>query len=354
MIQPKISVVTVCYNAVNDIEKTIRIAVLFLLCLFSLSSCQEKDKKIVVCWGDSLTAPHQETLKQKIKGLFIEDNDYPSVLQDNLGDDYDVINCGVGGENTLTIMGRQGAYPFVLAHDVTINTKESGLDNFIGNNDIPAFLSSYNREVCYPLLQHQSSAKINDCTIDGQNYNLFSDSKIWRVGNGYGKAFNYFINPLASLNKQIVLKKGSVVQTYAMKNLRNAYCNIIFMGENGGFKDVKDLIRQIKAMIKYSKCNRYIVVGFHKCNTVIPNMKRMYEMEDSLQQTFGKHYLCIRKPLVQKGLLFAKLQATKADEDSIRKGIIPPQLLVDGVHFTSKGYELIGKLVFQRMKEFGY
>ena len=354
MIQPKISVVTVCYNAVNDIEKTIRLAVVFLVCIFFLSSCQEKDKKIVVCWGDSLTAPHQETLKQKIKGLFVEDNDYPSVLQENLGDDYDVINCGVGGENTLTIMGRQGAYPFVLAHDVTINTKESGLDNFIGNNDVPAFLSSYNHEVCYPLLQHQTSAKINDCTIDGHNCKLFSDSEIWRVGNGYGKAFNYFINPLASSNKQIVLKKGSVVQTYAMKNLRNAYCNIIFMGENGGFKDVKDLIRQIKAMILYSRCKRYIVVGFHKSNQIIPNHKRMVEMEDSMSIAFGKHYLCIRRNLVLSGLKSAGLVPTPADIDSIKNGIVPSQLLVDGVHFTSKGYELIGELVAHKMKELEY
>ena len=126
------------------------------------------------------------------------------------------------------------------------------------------------------------------------------------------------------------------------------------MGENGGFKDVKDLIKQIKAMIIYSKCNRYIVIGFHKCNAVIPNMKRMYEMEDSLQQAFGKHYLCIRKPLVQKGLQFANLQATKVDEDSVRKGVVPPQLLVDGLHFTSKGYEFIGDLVSQKMKELEY
>ena len=79
MIQPKISAVTVCYNAVNDIGKMIRIIVLILLSIFFLSSCQEKDKKVVVCWGDSLTAPHQETLKQKIKGLFVEDNDYPYI-----------------------------------------------------------------------------------------------------------------------------------------------------------------------------------------------------------------------------------------------------------------------------------
>ena len=354
MIQQIKSKLAAFHNAVSKKEKKIKPVWFFFLLLLLFASCQEEKKKTIVCWGDSLTAPHRETLKQKIRGIFVEDHDYPSVLQKILGDDYEVINCGVGGENTLTIMGRQGAYPFILAHDVTINSKDCALENFMGNTDVPAFLSSYNNEVCYPLLQHKSSAKINDCMIQGGIYELSAESNIWRVGDGYGKAYNYFITPKVPSDKQIVLKKGSAIHTYAMKNLRNAYCNIIFMGENGGFKDVKDLIKQIKAMIIYSKCNRYIVIGFHKCNAVIPNMKRMYEMEDSLQQAFGKHYLCIRKPLVQKGLQFANLQATKVDEDSVRKGVVPPQLLVDGLHFTSKGYEFIGDLVSQKMKELEY
>ena len=353
MIQPKISVVTVCYNAVKDIKKKSG-CVLVMMTVVLLLSCQEKDKKVVCCWGDSLTAPHQETLKQKIKGLFVEDHDYPTVLQGLLGDDYEVVNCGVGGENTLTIMGRQGACPFMLAHDVTINTKESGLNNFIGNNDVPAFLSSYNHEICQPLLQHQTSARINDCIINGGCYNLSAKSKIWKVGDGYGKAYNYFISPASPSNKSVVLRKGSVVKTYAMSHLRNAYCNIIFMGENGGFKDVADLIRQTKAMIAYSKCSRYIVIGFHKYNQVIPNHKRMVEMEDSLTAAFGNHYLCIRKHLVQKGLADAALQPTKADLDSVNKGVVPPQLLVDGVHFTSKGYDVIGQIIAERMKVLNY
>ena len=342
------------HDAVSKKEKKIKPICFFFLLLLLFASCQEEKKKVIVCWGDSLTAPHQETLKQKIRGIFVEDHDYPSVLQKILGDDYEVINCGVGGENTLTIMGRQGAYPFILAHDVTINSKDCGLENFMGNTDVPAFLSSYNTEVCYPLLQHKSSAKINDCIIQGGTYELSVESKIWRVGDGYGKAYNYFITPKESSDKQLVLKKGSKVQTWAMSHLRNAYCNIIFMGENGGFKDVRDLICQIKAMIAYSKSDRYIVIGFHKYNNVISTHKRMVEMEDSLSKAFGSHYLCIRKHLVKEGLKEAGMTATKADLDSMRIGVVPPQLLVDGLHFTSKGYAVIGNLVGKKIKELGY
>lgn len=167
MIQQIKSKLAAFHNAVSKKEKKIKPVWFFFLLLLLFASCQEEKKKTIVCWGDSLTAPHRETLKQKIRGIFVEDHDYPSVLQKILGDDYEVINCGVGGENTLTIMGRQGAYPFILAHDVTINSKDCALENFMGNTDVPAFLSSYNNEVCYPLLQHKSSAKINDCMIQG-------------------------------------------------------------------------------------------------------------------------------------------------------------------------------------------
>lgn len=57
------------HNAVSRKEKKIRPVWLFFLLLLFFASCQEEEKKTIICWGDSLTAPHQETLKQKIRGL---------------------------------------------------------------------------------------------------------------------------------------------------------------------------------------------------------------------------------------------------------------------------------------------
>lgn len=111
-----------------------------VILLLLLSSCtNDDDKKMIVCWGDSLTASHTNGTGYKgmVKGWIKGDDSYPGVLQDLLGDDYDVVNCGVGGENTLTIMARQGAYPMLLAHDVVLfNDEERKFDTFIGNNDI--------------------------------------------------------------------------------------------------------------------------------------------------------------------------------------------------------------------------
>ena len=150
------------------------------------------------------------------------------------------------------------------------------------------------------------------------------------------------------------LKEGSIVNTYAMKNLGNKYANVFFIGQNGGFDNTADLIRQLKAMIAYSKSKRYIVISFHNPNGVIKTISRMKEMEDSLNQSFGKHYINLRENMVTRGLADAGLEPTQEDKDSIAKGRVPPQMMTDRTHFTRKGYEEIAKLVFEKMKELNY
>ena len=117
-------------------------------------SCSDEEKKQIVCWGDSLTAPHTgKGIKGMVKRI-VKGAAYPEYLEGMLEDNYEIINCGVGGENTLTIMARQGAYPMQLAHDVVIfKSDEAKFNTFIGNNDMSAFVSSYNGKSVTPLLQ---------------------------------------------------------------------------------------------------------------------------------------------------------------------------------------------------------
>ncbi|MGN0889076.1 MAG: hypothetical protein ACI4UY_09375 [Kiritimatiellia bacterium] len=56
------------------------------------------DEKLVLCWGDSVT-----------EGMAMpRDKAYPAQLQKLLGSGYRVLNGGDGGEDTVTIMARQG------------------------------------------------------------------------------------------------------------------------------------------------------------------------------------------------------------------------------------------------------
>ena len=328
--------------------------------LLTIIACSDEEKKQIVCWGDSLTAPHcGKGIKGDIKRLVKYNFAYPEYLEDMIGDEYEIINGGVGGENTLTIMARQGAYPMKLAHDVVIfKSDEIKFKTLIGNNDIPAFISSYNGKRVSPLLQcgweEDSPAQINPCTINDKNFQISSEAKIWKEEGKYKLEYNYFIDADDEWMASDTIKAGSIVNTYAMKNLRNKYANVFFIGQNGGFADAADLIRQLNAMIKYSKSMRYIVISFHKPNGVMKTISRMKEMEDSLNQSFGQHYINLREYMVNKGLTDAGLEPTQEDKDSIAKGQVPPQMMTDGCHFTTKGYEEIAKLVFDKIKELGY
>lgn len=327
--------------------------------LLAIISCSEEEKKQIVCWGDSLTAPHTgKGIKGKVRRI-VKGAAYPEYLEEMLGNDYEIINCGVGGENTLTIMARQGAYPMKLAHDVVIfKSDEVKYKTFIGNNDVSAFVSSYNGKSVTPLLQcgwdEDSPAQINPCTINDNNFQISSEAKFWKEEGKYKFEYNYFMDADDEWAATDTLKEGSIVNTYAMKNLRNKYANVFFIGQNGGFENTADLIRQLKAMIAYSKSKRYIVISFHKPNGVMKTISRMKEMEDSLNQSFGKHYINLREYMVTRGLSDAGLEPTQEDKDSIGKGQVPPQMMTDGCHFTTKGYEEIAKLVFEKMKELGY
>ena len=338
-------------------NQLLKLATVAILSFFILASCDDHPKKTIVCWGDSLTAPPGSGIKGTVKKLIKGDNSYPSYLEGLLSDEYEIINCGVGGENTLTIAARQGSIPMFLAHDVILFPDRQ--EKFIGNEDIRGFLSTWDSTSVTPLLQcgwdENSPAHINPCIIQNIPLNIKSEDISRNLENdGNHFKWNYFIEGLKEAETYDTIKAGSIVYTEASKSLRSPYANIFFIGQNGGFKDAADLIAQLKKMITYGQTDKYIVISFHKPNRPIPTIKRMQEMEDSLHNEFGKHYINLRKYMVAKGIQAAGLKPTEIDNDSISHGQVPPQLLKDGVHFTSKGYELIAKLVQKKFTELGY
>lgn len=324
-----------------------RFYVVILLVFSFLFSCTD-DRKTIVCWGDSLTAPHNSNvLIATVKETFFGNSlSFPEHMQRDWADDYNIINAGVGGENTLTIMSRQGVFPMKLFQDVVFNRDKNGKP--FAKFPLIVLRSSYNSELVYPFRQYgydeKSPAMINPCSINGKDYELsiIEDKKY------------YVLKPKDEDIYDSIIKTGSVINTFASKHLRNCYAYIFFMGQNGSFADVGELIKQYKAMIDYCGSDRYIVIGFHKPNKSISTINRMKEMEDSLQMAFSNHYINLRDYLVRNGLSDAGLTPTEEDKDSMSIGQVPPQLMVDGVHFTNDGYKLISNLVKVKFKELRY
>lgn len=335
----------------------LKTALVALLTVILLSSCRQ-DKKVIVCWGDSLTAPWNDGLKGSLYRI-VQGRDYPYYLQDILNNEYKVVNAGVSGENTLTIMARQGAYPMMLSHDITIfRSSNTQFKTLIGNNDIPVFLSAYNGKPVTPFIQsdwhEESSSFVNPCVINGKSYTVSAEANYWPEAGEHKVEYNYYIEPNYHIGDTDTLRKGNIVETKAMRELRGQYANIFFMGGNGGFDSVADLISQYRAMIAYSQSNRYIIISFHLPLAIIKSTERLSEMEDSLSKHFGRHYINLRKYLLKHGLSEAGLTPTQEDMDSIAHGMIPPQLLRDGKHFTGAGNRVIASLVYRKMQELGW
>lgn len=326
-----------------------------ILCLAGviLLSCSDKEKKTIVCWGDSLTSE----LKVFIERGMIDkwrygdslDLSYPGYLVETLDNEYEVINCGAWGENTLTIAGRQGSIPMFISSDVVF---EEGEGEVAIKNE--ALCSSWDSSLVYPLVHSGwevgGAHHVNPCNIQDEEMIIKSKHSA-KAGT---VTYSYSIKRLGDTSKRTVIKKGSHIIPEAARNLRNPYMNIFFLGYNGSYNSISEYIAQMKRMIDYGKSERYIVISFHRPNHFFKNVKEMKVMEDSLAQTFKSHFINLRSYMNAEGLKVAGLTATKEDLDSIKKGMVPPQLMCDGLHFNAYGNMVIANLVKSKMKELQY
>ena len=97
----------------------------------------------IICWGDSLTTgaggdgvTYPQVLEELIKENIIASLDLSKIVNPSYRylaasaqleslTEIPVVNMGVGGENTDTILGRNGAVPFVVSESFTISEDDT-------------------------------------------------------------------------------------------------------------------------------------------------------------------------------------------------------------------------------------
>lgn len=289
-------------------------------------------KETVNCWGDSLT-----------RGVGVGSSyskAFPYVLY-GLLDGREVINCGVGGENTINIASRQGGLPnIVKPFTIPANASkvEVKLTNIYGGST--GILLQGGSALDPTTGQYVMTAQINPCSINGVEGTLtYENGKYYfsRSENG----------------ESVIVSRPTPLITYAMKSMRDNI-NIIWIGTNGGFTTSAELIECVEAMIDYmSPINKkYIVIGIHH---LVSTVAEMFEtIEKNMAMHFGRRYINQREYMIEYGLSDAGITPTNEDTAAISQGKIPPSLLYDDVHYNDKGYNIIANLVVERGKELGY
>ena len=275
-------------------------------------------KKTIVSWGDSLTA-----------GVGGGGTTYSNVLQTLLGENYQVLNAGVGGETTYTIAARQGGEPMCLKNEVTIPATKTA---------VTVNLANYLGKIISPLKQGGANS-INPCHIDGIAGTLTQSNDVYsftRSEEGESRTVN--------ANTPII--------TNYMKTQRTPYAMIIWIGTNGQYDSTEDLINQYKKMISYSGNNNYVIIGMHYITSTYTVDVRK-EQEDAFRREFGTHFLNWREYLATHAIYDAGLKPTKEDLQAMEEGKCPPTFLTDSVHLNATAYTLLAKQIYNILSNLG-
>ena len=313
----------------------------------------------IVCWGDTLTAgsvsgvSYPQALQDLIKENIIDAYDFRGTLDyaDNISrvnwDDYtvdiQVVNMGSGDETTDTILGRNGAVPFVAASSFTIPADTEA---------VQITLKSANGDEVAPLTA--GNAGVNNVTIAGIEGPLSLSSETTLYSNNR----KYYFTRLEA-GEAVEIPAGTEIVT-AASEMYSDYITVIYIGTYGGYSSVEELISQQKAIIEHQTGNkdRYIIVGLCYLPTVLNGgtAKNFEQYETAMQQEFGNHFVNVRKYLVTEAMTDAKLTATSNDKKQMSSGYVPDSLRASSgsKELNSTAYKLIGKLIYDRMTQLGY
>jgi len=316
----------------------------------------------VVCWGDSLTrgssgnVSYPHTLQKFLDIYITEIYDLRYSLDSVEGlsilnwDDYEisipVINMGAGRENTATILGRSGVLPYVVSSDFIIPA---------GTDSVTVGIVAEDDRQVTPLIAGDGG--VNPVTIAGIQGTLTRDSstEAW-------KPQSYQFTRLEP-GTEVSVEKGTKIVTAATDAYKD-YIHIIWLGTYDNTVNPEKLVSDTKALLQRQNLNtdRYLVIG--PCSyggtwaaSSSPTSLRILDSVDSaMLQAFGDRYINLRKYLMEDGLRDAGIAETKEDKQSLALGKVPDSFRsgTSGADLNGVAYELLGRLVYERMERLGY
>ena len=152
--------------------------------------------------------------------------------------------------------------------------------------------------------------------------------------------------------QEYIYSRPIKLNTYGSLNSKNNI-NIIWSGTNNiasSGSTIDDVINAIDVMVQNLNHKKYIVVGLTSKNY----HDDIVEKNKALGRKFGKHFIDIRKYILNYGLEDMGITPTDEDSAAISGGEMPPSLLSDVVHFNSIGYELIANLIYKKGQDLEY
>ncbi|MBQ6136512.1 MAG: hypothetical protein IJI73_03985, partial [Kiritimatiellae bacterium] len=248
--------------------------------------------------------------------------DYPARLQALLGDGYKEFNSGDGGENSVTIPARQGAVKLATAAKIDFPAGEAEVR--IGDASDNGFHTAAGERIMLTAALGRQ-IPVNPVKIGGAEYRLSMRDFRWNSPTNRISYTLWLERGEHAAKGPLSIPAGTPVRFDSASAAPGAYCEIFFMGANGGWgKDIDKLVAQYRSMVaRRGEKRPYLVV--------VPYWKSFPEKDrEVFKSAFGRH--AVEFP-VEDGLCYRN----RPD-----------------VHLNEKGYALLAELLHARGAELGY
>ena len=294
--------------------------------IMNAATAENRAAEKIICWGDSIT-----------QGMNIDaEGKYPTQLQGLLnGQNFEVVNAGGPGENSLAIIARQGGVEAYTSNEIVFAegvTKVKLSD--IANYNMRGIFRDENGVNLAFSATLGVDLSVNNVVINGEVYTISYETGEW-----------YLLRESAA--SSVTIAAGSAVLFASEGVSKSNYCDIYYMGANDGFgnqptqESVQLLIARIKKAIEYRNDDCYLVVIPHWTN----------EYDDAFVEAFGDHAVNLRDAAVEAGY--------EPIVDYYGTNLLNSALNLNGesygqVHLSAEGYTVMANAIYARGQQLGY
>ena len=320
--------------------------------------------KEIVCPGDSLTAGD---------GI----GEYPMELQKILGNNYTVINQGVGGETSHTILARVGSEAVYSQYDFIL--PNAGQKVLIADGTTGKYLKNATSDGnVTPLLQNVSE-RVNPCYVNGVRCIMTREYTYSPTNASDNK---WYLTPQEN-GKNITIKKGTPIILQGSNVCRNKDLLIEWIGTNDGQSaiqsDIDGFVKRLRNSVQFAnpKC----------CIILNPHVFVLEDFDNALRKEFGNQFFNWRvyvssvalyefgiTPTTQETLTeLQKQNGVLSDVECMEAGTLPSSLWrrayrsaddplndtgrveneKDSTHMNVMGYKILATKLSQLINELG-
>ena len=284
-----------------------------------------------------------------------------------LGNDFSVVNGGVGGETSWMIASRQGGEAIYI-EPTTIPATKTATRVYLHGQEQDFFMNngswSYLKDNLSYNIAVSEKSMVNPCYIDRIKGTLTRtqisagtpDPTTGETVQSATFAYYFTRDEVGEAHTFITPKQ---LITNAYKNYRDAV-NVIWCGQNdapvhdGQYITQGNADDRIGNMLSVLKHKNYIVMDLPSGNDSSSATRTQ-----KFNNRFGSHYINIRKYICEYGVAYvnslgANITVSADDQAKINNGEIPSCLKHDGVHGNYWYYQIVAKAVYDKGKELGY